>query len=126
MARYIDADLLLEQLNRKKSEIAKGRCTDGFNDAIMRVRSMISTAPTADVVSKSEYERLEKLFNDMTQEAKGYLNRLHGIRSDVAREIFEEIDELLSPYGTYIKTIELEEYAELKKKYMEDKTNEIG
>ena len=40
-------------------------------------------------------------------------------QSDVAREIFGEIDELLSPYGTYIKTIDLEEYAELKNKYTE-------
>lgn len=47
----------------------------------------------ADVVPKSEYDRLEKLFNDMTQEAKGYLNRLYGIRAEVAREIFEEIEE---------------------------------
>ena len=48
--------------------------------------------PTADVVPKSEYDRLEKLFNDMTQEAKGYLNRIYGIRADVAREIFAAIE----------------------------------
>ena len=41
-------------------------------------------------------------------------------KSEVARKIFADIDELLSPYGTYIKTIDIEEYVELKKKYMEE------
>lgn len=57
MARYIDADLLLERLNKKKSEVAKARYTEGFNDAIMRVKSMISTAPVVDVAPKSEVVR---------------------------------------------------------------------
>ena len=50
MARYIDADLLLEQLSKKKPEVAKARYTEGFNDAIMRVRSMVSTSATADAI----------------------------------------------------------------------------
>jgi hypothetical protein len=39
--------------------------------------------------------------------------------SDVAREIFEEIDELLMPFGYQIKTISLQKYIKLKKKYTE-------
>lgn len=46
--RLIDADALMEQVNRKKSEVAKARYTDGFNDAILRVRSMIHSAPTVE------------------------------------------------------------------------------
>ena len=47
--RSIDADKLMEQVTKKKPEAAKARWTEGFNDAIMRVRSMIHSAPTADV-----------------------------------------------------------------------------
>ena len=39
--------------------------------------------------------------------------------SEVAREIFEEIDKMLDPYGRYLKILRLGEYAELKKKYTE-------
>lgn len=50
MARYIDADALQVQIERKKAGIANQRYTEGWNDCIMRVKSMVSTAPTADVV----------------------------------------------------------------------------
>ena len=80
----------------------------------------------ADVVPKSEYDRLEKLYNDMTQEAKGYLNRLYGIRAEVAREIFEEIEEHMVVFGdinlsTYFRGIGWKVFAQLKKKYTEEK-----
>ena len=47
--RYIDANALQSQLERKKAGIANQRYTDGWNDCIMRVKSMVSKAPTADV-----------------------------------------------------------------------------
>jgi hypothetical protein len=85
--------------------------------------------PTADVVPKSEYDRLEKLFNDMTQEAEGYLNRIYGIRADVAMEIFAEIEKkscLISETNhstgsTRVVSYQIsaEKLAELKKKYTE-------
>lgn len=50
MSRYIDADALLERLERKKCEPAKVRYTEGFNDALMRFRSMVHGAPTVDAV----------------------------------------------------------------------------
>lgn len=46
---YIERGALLEQLNKKKAETGKMRYTEGFNDAIMRVRSMVDSASTADV-----------------------------------------------------------------------------
>ena len=46
--RLIDADALLRQVIKKKSEIAQARYTEGFNDAILRVRSMIHSAPTIE------------------------------------------------------------------------------
>lgn len=47
--RYIDANDLQEQLERKKAGIANQRYTDGWNDCMMRVKSMVSKAPTANV-----------------------------------------------------------------------------
>lgn len=49
MARYVDADALQAQLERKKAGIANQRYTEGWNDCMMRIKSMVSTAPTADV-----------------------------------------------------------------------------
>lgn len=50
MARYINADDLQAQLERKKAGIANRRYTEGWNDCMMRVKSMVSKAPVADVV----------------------------------------------------------------------------
>nr|DAU71662.1 MAG TPA: hypothetical protein [Caudoviricetes sp.] len=44
--RTIDADYLMERLNRKKSSTANKRYTEGFNDCLMRVRSMVHSMPT--------------------------------------------------------------------------------
>ena len=46
MARPIDADYLMERLNRKKAGPANKRYTEGFNDCLMRVRSMVHSMPT--------------------------------------------------------------------------------
>ncbi len=48
--RLIDANALMERLERKKCEPAKIRYTEGFNDALMRFRSMVHAAPTIDAV----------------------------------------------------------------------------
>lgn len=48
MQRLIDANALMDRLSKKKSEPAKVRYTEGFNDALMRFRSMIHGAPTVD------------------------------------------------------------------------------
>lgn len=47
--RPIDADALIAQVSRKKSGVADKRYTEGFNDAIMRFRSMIHSSSTLDV-----------------------------------------------------------------------------
>lgn len=44
MGRSIDGDELMLALERKKCGPATARYTDGFNDAIMRVRSMVHSA----------------------------------------------------------------------------------
>ena len=49
MTEYIDRKALLEAMMRKKSGLASRRYVEGWNDCLMRVRSMVSTAPSADV-----------------------------------------------------------------------------
>lgn len=126
MPRYIDA-------NKIEIKVERGINDDGVVFIPMRdVQRSIDRTPTADVVPKSEYDRLKKTFNELVQEAKGYLNRIYGIRADVAMEIFEDIDKRLdemtvvaSPDDCFIttfrKTMEkvTAEVDELKKKYME-------
>ena len=105
MSEYINRDELLKMLPDDLPYKAS-------------VKRVLMQAQTADVVPKSEYDSLKKLFNDMTQEAKGYLNRLYGIRAEVAREIFAEInEECFDQYGY----INYEALAELKNKYTEAK-----
>lgn len=47
---YIERGALMEKLDRKKPTITTQRYVEGFNDAIMRFRSMVHSAPAADVV----------------------------------------------------------------------------
>ena len=44
--RPVDANKLLERHRKKKAGPANMRYTEGFNDCLMRVRSMIHSAPT--------------------------------------------------------------------------------
>lgn len=44
--RPVDEDALMAKLNRKKAGPANQRYTEGFNDCLMRVRSMVHSAPT--------------------------------------------------------------------------------
>ena len=46
MPRLIDADSLQAKLERKKAGVANRRYTEGWNDCLMRVKSMVSKAPT--------------------------------------------------------------------------------
>ena len=58
MPECIDRNQLQTALVRKKSGPADKRYTEGWNDCLMRVKSMVSTAPAADVapVSHSYWE----------------------------------------------------------------------
>ena len=109
MARYIDADLLLERLSKKKSEVAKGRYTEGFNDAIMRVRSMVSSASTADVVPKSEVDLYKRQVDELEDELAQTYDKLETAKTEIAREIFEEIEYRIAIQAFTSKS---EDYAE--------------
>ena len=58
MADYIDREALQIALQRKKARAANGRYTAGWNDCLMRFKSMVSCFPAADVrpVKHSQWE----------------------------------------------------------------------
>lgn len=118
MARYYEETALTEFVKKYTPHI-NGETT------MECVERAIRNAPTADVVPKSEYDRLEKLYNDMTQEAKGYLKRLYGIRADVAREIFEEIEKIISKEIHRWEVFREEETDLSERKYWEGGANSV-
>lgn len=56
--RLIDADSLQKKLTKKKAPECGQRYTDGFNDALLRFKSMIHSAhtiePDADTISRPD------------------------------------------------------------------------
>lgn len=49
MTEYIERDALQATLVRKQCGPANKRYTEGWNDCLMKVKSMVSSAPAADV-----------------------------------------------------------------------------
>lgn len=49
MAKYIDSGAFQAALVRKQCGPANQRYTEGWNDCLLRVKSMVSKAPAADV-----------------------------------------------------------------------------
>ena len=49
MAKYLDSEAFQAALVRKQCGPANQRYTDGWNDCLLRVKSMVSKAPAADV-----------------------------------------------------------------------------
>ena len=76
--------------------------------------------PAAEVAPKSEVERWRRNLEAVLEERAE-------TKSEVAREIFEEIEKLIFPYMIAVmpsntRAINLGEFAELKKKYTEGET----
>lgn len=129
MARYIDADKLCEALK----SMASVQYPDKQN-TILGVVSSIENFPTADVVPKSEWNRiyteleglksstLSRLRLDL-QMANTKVAEADMAKAEVTREIFEEI-ETKAPFFCENQVAYdhfNEELAELKKKYAEEK-----
>lgn len=49
MAEYLEREALQAALMRKRCGVANQRYTEGWNDCLLRVKSMVSKAPAADV-----------------------------------------------------------------------------
>jgi hypothetical protein len=99
MARYIDADALIKEMQQGKYANPCNDFQRGVNASIDIQITGIMHMPTADVVPKQAYLEYE--------ETTG----LKKAKQEVAREIFAEID----------KTIfaDMDFFKELKKKYKE-------
>ena len=110
MARYIDADDIIKAIkNRFKvyHEIPCSQDDRRVQEIVGLVIRTIDEQPTADVVPKSEVERLEEELDDFTVASlaeckacgektrkviEGLQKRLANAKAEVAREIFEEIE----------------------------------
>lgn len=54
MAEYLEREALQDALQRKKARAANGRYTEGWNDCLMRFKSMVSCFPAVDVEKMSD------------------------------------------------------------------------
>lgn len=119
MARYIDADKLIARL--KVSPIFQDFGTDGYFIRDM-VIDLVENQHTADVVPKSEVEKLVQDVTRLEQEIETLKDNnehlavmLTETKAEVAREIFAEIYEDCFDQFGYIN---YEALAELRKKYI--------
>ena len=126
MARYIDADALGRAIRLYANRTSLGQiCPPDLSYSEML--DIIADAPTADVVPKSEYDNLQFQFEALDHECDrlemAESNRHDAIeqaKTEVAREIFEEIEREIKNHGICYAQRKI---AELKKKYTEDQHN---
>lgn len=104
--RYIDADKVMEEINQIGGHNLCEWETIG-------VKALIDRQPTADVVPKSEVEKLTVELDAMRGAANSY--KIH--YDSIAREIFEEIEKL---HLHITNEFDVRRYTELKKKYTEE------
>ena len=119
MARYVDIDKAVEFLSIScKNEVLLKQMCDILNGM-----------STADVVPREEFDNLKVELTAMRSAANSY--KMH--YQNIAKEIFEEIDKILSDdvkttydcngnayHKVYFEDL-IEDVAELRKKYMEGK-----
>ena len=91
MARYIDAEALTDRMLERYDDLCEkhgdyDHYTTGYGDAI----DAIENAPAADVVPKRKYDLAVA---EREANVKGFTEELAKAKTEVAREIFEEIEE---------------------------------
>ena len=64
MAEYLSKETLQEKLNRKKAGPDNKRYTEGWNDAILMVKSMIHSENAADVAPVRHAKVIDKISDD--------------------------------------------------------------
>lgn len=147
MAEYIDREALIAEI-QKNIKTYWNEGSGGYYLAEDALNYSVKTVPTADVVSKSEveelsgkYEDLKLKYADLQKDKDELIACGDDKKADVAREIFEEIEEYAELQieslniaakvdlsgavffggGKQAFVLLLDRLAELKKKYMEQK-----
>ena len=122
--RYIDADFLIEQLQHAKNSVwNKNDHSKSMSEMIEDFCTELKNAPTADVVPKSEVERLQAevdqlhallecgVFANSVEDWQKFLNEK---RAEDAREIFADF----TKHKVCTNEEDFRVLAELKKKYI--------
>lgn len=137
MSRYIDADQLIDELARLKGQIAyAAHNEDDFPVTYGNYLGLdAAMGAIVDIVEKSGDEEplYKRLYKELEDELSSIYDKLENAKSEVARKIFGEMDEVVKvvtrinykgvdlgdaePLGY----VSLSEYTELKKKYTEEK-----
>ena len=131
MARYIDADKMIDGYSTT-FPYDLSYCDDGD------LMEWLDAQPTADVVPKSEVEALKHQLEIIADEGEYWEGKYLVARSTVAREIFEEIEDIIKNWefdhcsketGYFVRksyngTMIVKCLAELKKKYTESEGEE--
>ena len=135
MARYIDMDgyrkLFDEEYKKTRRLISEGEThLDNLAEGFSEASRVIDRMPTADVVPKSEVEKLENEVERLTTILNSYALQYGTVadkqkvidkaKAEVAREIFEEIEKVVN-YALCVDITDWSAYIELKKKYTEVK-----
>ena len=68
MDKYINQQTLQNALERKQCEPANQRYTDGWNDCLLRVKSMVSKAPAADVAPVVHGRWIHSRYEDCSEQ----------------------------------------------------------
>ena len=111
MARYIEANELVRKMTLQAKRTMFGEIAPP-QLSYSEMLEIIADAPNADVVPKSEVERLQIELDAMRGAANSYKRHY----DNLAREIFEDIEREIKNHGiTYAQR----KIAELKKKYTE-------
>ena len=122
MARYIDADALLEELRSLQVTITGIRVGKSYLSTIVKeyqksVLKIVHEQPTADVVPRSEVDNWYQLYHSIKEELKQekmyhretenlcdrYCIESQQAKEQLAREIIKDLEELVAPYETEIK-----------------------
>ena len=112
MPRYIDADALKLDIDLSKGATVL--------DMAISIIKAVKEAPTADVVPKREVD-----WNSIPVDVSEALKQraVEKAKTEVAREIFEEIEGLFFKNGVFVH---VHSYNELKKKYTEEAKKDCG
>ncbi len=93
---YIDREKVMTEINRIGGHNLCEWDTIG-------VKALIDRQPTADVVPRSEVEEANLIIKQLTDQIKMLNDQIEQAKQEVAREIFEEIEEDLNNLIKYYK-----------------------